>query len=50
MALTTPKFELRFGRVNKGHPGILVISEKYEFLFNKCNKEKDLFYYYCKHK
>ena len=44
------QIELRFGRLNNGHLGILVISEKYEFLFNKSNKEKEIFYYYCKNK
>ena len=50
MALIAPKFELRFGRVNTGNPGVLIISDKYEFLYNKSNNEKDIFYYYCKHK
>ena len=48
MAFNLPKYELRQGRVNKGHPGILLISEKYEFLYNKANKEQSIFYYYCK--
>ena len=48
MALIAPKFELRFGRVNKGNPGVLIISDKYEFLYNKSNNEKDIFYYYQK--
>ena len=39
-----PKYELREGRANKGHPGILLISEKFEFLYNKANKEKTIFY------
>ena len=48
MAYNMPKYEFREGRVNKGHPGILVISDKFEFLYNKANKEKTIFYYYCK--
>ena len=48
MAYNMPKYEFREGRVNKGHPGILVISDKFEFLYNKANKEKTISYYYCK--
>ena len=45
-----PNFELREGRINKGHPGILVIDEKYEMLYNKSNKEQNIFFYYCKYR
>ena len=45
-----PNFELREGRVSKDHPGILVIDERYELLFNKTDKEKNMFFYYCKYR
>ena len=48
MAFNLPKYELREGRKNKGHPGILLVDEKFEFLYNKSNKDKSVFYYYCK--
>ena len=43
MALFMPNFELREGRVSKDPPGILVIDERYELLFNKTDKEKNKF-------
>ena len=48
MALRLPEDKFRNGRTNGKNPGILLIENKLEFLFNKTNKAKTAFYYYCK--
>ena len=42
-------FYSRQGRIETG-PGILIIDARWEFVFNRANKEKTTFWLYCKHR
>ena len=50
MVIKMPTYTLWSGRVNKGHPGILIVSEQFEFICNIANKARSMFWYYCKNR